>query len=87
MLDKLVAKYRHMVISAMAGFIGTVLAVVVTAVLGAKGITGVDWSTTLKSALDAGVLGALAMFGILNGTKLTKQYGVGGGGGKPQQML
>lgn len=86
MLDKLVAKYRHMVISAMAGFIGTVLAVIVTAVLGAEGITGVDWATTLKSALDAGVLGALAMFGLLNTTKLTKQYGAGGGG-KPNQML
>lgn len=87
MLDKLVAKYRHMVISAMAGFIGTVLAVVVSAVATAKGITGVDWATTIKSAIDAGALGALAMFGLLNGTKLTKQYGAGGGGGKPNPML
>jgi hypothetical protein len=77
MLEKLQAKYRHMIISALAGFAGGVLAPVLHAVVSAKGISGVDWPVTLKAALDAGVLGSLAMFGLLNGTKLTNQYGAG----------
>jgi len=70
--DKLPAQVRHIVLLGA----GAVLFTVASAVQSAGGATGVDWSGTGKSAVDAAavvVVGAL----VLYFTSLTKQYGTG----------
>lgn len=51
--------------------------VVLKAVIAAEGVTGVDWSPTLLSALDTGAAAAAAGLLLLATTPATRRYGVG----------
>ena len=72
-LDKLPASVRHFIIGVFTAFAGTIA----TAVFTKMSVFGVDWNTTLKHAVDAAVLGGIAMSGIMRFSGVTKQYGVG----------
>ena len=75
MLDMLPAWARHLVIVAGSVF----LSAVVTAVIAAEGVSGVDWSPTLLAAVDAAAVAAATAAAALWLTPLTRQYGVGRG--------
>lgn len=51
--------------------------VILKAVISAEGVTGVDWSSTLRSALDTGAAAAAAGLLLLTTTPATRRYGAG----------
>lgn len=77
MLDRLPAWLRHLVIAfgAVAG--GSVAQSIVEA----HGVSTVDWPATAVQAVDAGAVAVAVIAAALWFTPLTRQYGVGSGGG------
>lgn len=73
MLDNLPPALRHALI-VLGGAFGSV---VVAAIVGAKGVTGVDWPTTLLEAVNYGALSVALSLSALYLTPLTRQYGIG----------
>lgn len=53
--------------------------VVLKAVIAAEGVTGVDWSRTLVTALDTAAATTAAGLLLLVATPATRRYGVGSG--------
>ena len=73
MLDKLPPWLQHLLLAAGAAFAGTL----VSDVIAAHGVTGVDW---LPALVDAGDLAAVAVAttaAALWGLPITRSYGVG----------
>lgn len=66
---------RHAAVVFAAAFAGVVL----QAVVGAHGVTGIDWGPLLVEALDAAAYTTAAGMLLLVGTPATRQYGVGAG--------
>lgn len=62
---------------AAAAFIGTYVAIVVAAIVAARGVTGVDWNVVLVGGLDKSVLAAALTVAAMAVTPLTSAYGVG----------
>lgn len=75
MLDKLPAWLRHLLIV----FAGAAGAVIVDAVVNAKGVSNVAWGHSLRVALDTGSVAAALAVGALYITPLTQKYGLGKG--------
>ena len=73
MLDRLPAPVRHFVIA----FLGSASLVLVSAINDAKGVTSVAWASVLTDALNAGIVAAVSLVGVMYLTPLTRQYGVG----------
>lgn len=73
LLDRLPAKARHAIIAGFAAAGGTLC----KAVIVAQGVTGVDWPTAARTAIDSGFLAAALALAVLVFTPLTRQYGVG----------
>lgn len=71
-LDRLPTALRDFVVGAAATGVGLVL----QAVVGAGGVTGVDWPDVLLGAVNAAAV-AGATVGLLAVTPLTAAYGVG----------
>jgi hypothetical protein len=80
MLDRLNPAARSAVILCVLAPLVALLGGFVAAVLAAGGVTGVDWSTTASTALDAGGVAlatGIGTFLTLFVTPLTARYGVG----------
>lgn len=73
MFDKLPPLAQHII----DGFIASVAYVVLDAILAAKGVTGIDWKTTLLNALNGGAVGAASLASVLWLTPFSRKYGVG----------
>lgn len=73
MLDRLPAWARHLLIVAGSVF----LAGVVSAVVDAGGVTGVDWPANLIADLNAAAVAVATASAALWLTPLTRQYGIG----------
>jgi hypothetical protein len=85
MLDRLPAWGRHLLVLAVLAPLLAGLAIVLGAVIAAGGVD-VDWSGTLKIALDAvavSAAGGLLSWCGLYLTPLTRQYGVGAADREP----
>lgn len=76
MLDKLPAQVRHLAIIATFTFGGAI----VSAILGAQGVTGVDWAATLLASVNTTAVALAAGASALYFTPLTLQYGWGSDG-------
>jgi hypothetical protein len=73
MLDKLPAWARHLLIVAGGTFAGTIC----TAVIGAGGVTDVDWLEALRAAVNLAAVTTATTAAALWLTPLTRKYGVG----------
>jgi hypothetical protein len=73
MLDKLPAPARHFLIAVLGAFIGVFAA----AIGSAHGVFGVDWTGTLKDAIDTAAVTGVSAMTALYILPITKQYGIG----------
>lgn len=73
MLDALPAWLRHLLIVAGGSFAGHLL----NSVLGAGGVTEVDWPRALIDGANLTAVAVATAAGALWGLPLTRQYGVG----------
>lgn len=71
--DKLPAVVRH----ALIAFASAVLGDLGSAVVTAGGVQALVWPDAGYHALTAGVVAVVGSIGLLSGTTLTRQYGVG----------
>lgn len=62
---------------ALVLFLATAGGVVLQAVIDAQGVTGVDWASTLRLALDNGAATVATGLLLLTVTPATRRYGVG----------
>ena len=77
MLDRLPPALRHFLIVIGAAFAQGI----VSAVISAQGVTGVDWSTVLLDDVNHTAVAGVTAFVALWLTPLTRQYGVGSDAG------
>lgn len=73
MLDRLPAWARHAAIIAGGAFLGSVG----RAIVNAGGVTALDWTSVLASALDFAAVSVVLGMGVLSLTPASRQYGVG----------
>jgi len=73
MLDRLPAWARHAIIIAGSTF----LTVFAREIVNLGGVTGLDWATTARSAIDAAAVAVVIGSGLLALTPLSRQYGIG----------
>jgi hypothetical protein len=73
MLDNLPPQVRHALIVFGSAFLG----IFAKAIVDAGGVTGLAWQTTAAAALNGAVIALIIGAGLLAGTPLSRQYGIG----------
>ena len=71
--NNLPAVLRHLIIIAGSSYLGGL----VSAILAAKGVTGVDWPTTLVSDLNSSAVDTVTGLSVLWLLPLNSKYGIG----------
>lgn len=77
MLDTLPAWARHLIITLVGAFAGSMLGDIISA----SGVTALDWTQALTDAVNASALAGATASAALWSLPLTRQYGVGSGPG------